>query len=121
MYELGAKKLNELLDDIKWRQGDLADEDAALSAMIHAEPETPQDDLDSQKIVVDTQRKVLANEIKEAEELDAELERVKAEIERLSSQEVKKRAEEEGKAEEAHGERAEKTPESRNRERQAAP
>ena len=90
MYELGAKKLNELLDDIKWRQGDLADEERTLKAMQEGHEKCPQDHFEAQEIVVRTQRQVLANEIKEAEELDAELERVKAEIEKISEAEAKR-------------------------------
>ena len=87
MYELGAAKLNEILDDIKWRKSDLADEEKSLELMKDRDPPLSNDDIESQEIVVRTQRKVLENEIKEAEELDAEMERVKAEIERLSKQE----------------------------------
>ena len=89
LYEAGAKKLNALLDDLKWRKEDVAAEEATLKRMQDGHEECPADHFEAQEIVVRSARKVLDNEIKEAEELDAELERVKAEIERLSKAEVK--------------------------------
>lgn len=90
MYELGAKKLNELLDELKWRKLDVADEEKELTSMKEADPPASSDDIESQEIVVRSGRMVLENEIKEAEELDAELERVKAEIEKISEAEAKR-------------------------------
>ena len=104
MYEAGAKKLNALLDDLKWRKEDVAAEEATLKRMQDGHEECPADHFEAQEIVVRSARKVLDNEIKEAEELDAELERVKAEIEKLSKQEVEKHAEEEAGAGGAHEE-----------------
>ena len=96
LYEAGAKKLNELLDDLKWRKEDVAAEEKTLKAMQDGHEECPADHFEAQEIVVRSARKVLENEVKEAEELDAELERVKAEISRLSKVEVKEEKRGEG-------------------------
>lgn len=83
-YERGAAKFNELLDDIKWRKGDLKEEGEILKAMKAEGSEATKDDIESQGIVVRTQEKILENQLREAEEFNKHLKTLKTEIEELT-------------------------------------
>jgi len=91
-FEMLAKELDEVLEDIKWRKPDLEDEEKKLDELKRKQEEGEDVDTYSQQIVVRVQRDILKDKIKQAETLEEAMNRIKRELERREGERKRKKS-----------------------------
>jgi len=98
-FEETAKRLDEVLEDLRWRKPDVEREERILAALKRKAKKDPTVEWQSQAIVVRVARAVLQDKIAEAERLERQLMEYKEAIEfREASKKKAKRGRRRGKA-----------------------